>query len=136
MKGTARVTLLGHLASDIEERQTKSGKLVVTFPVAVNRTTYDNNGEKAETADFHRVVAWDGLAGICSAYLSKGQAVFLEGRLLNRSYEDKTGAKRFSTEVVASDLTILTWKKRKENEDGEIEIQDVYEEEIKKSDGK
>jgi len=106
--------LIGHLAADPELRQTKSGKAVANFPLATNRLVKSEEGKKQEVADFHRVVAWSKLAEICSQYLIKGMAVFIEGRLTNTSFDDKDGVRHFRTEIVADTLNILTPKKSRD----------------------
>ena len=113
MRTLNRVTLIGHLAADPEIRQTKSGIAVATFAVATNRGVKKNDGEKRETADFHRIVAWRGLAEVCAQYIVKGSAVYLEGHIINNSFEDKDGNKHYKTEIVADRVDILTWKKSK-----------------------
>jgi len=120
MKSFNRVMLIGHLASDPELRETSNGNRVVNFPVAINRFVKNSEGQKSEAVDFHRIVAWGGLAQICSDYLSKGQAVCVDGRLVNKSFDDKDGNKHYRTEIVAEDLSILTWKKSEKG--GEVEI--------------
>jgi len=105
------VMLMGHLAADPELRHTKSGVSVSNFSVATNRFSYDDGGEKSEVTDFHRIVVWNKLADIVSKYLVKGSAVYIEGKIVNRSFEDKEGKRHFRTEIVAENLNILTWKK-------------------------
>ncbi len=114
MRSLSRVMLIGHLAADPELRQTKSGKAVANFPLATNRLVKSEEGKKQEVADFHRVVAWSKLAEICSQYLIKGMAVFIEGRLTNTSFDDKDGVRHFRTEIVADTLNILTPKKSRD----------------------
>ncbi|MBT7736532.1 single-stranded DNA-binding protein [Candidatus Peregrinibacteria bacterium] len=123
MKSFNRVMLIGHLAADPELRETKKGNRVANFPIAINRFVKDSAGQKTEAVDFHRVITWGGLAQISSDYLSKGQAVCVDGRLRNNSFEDKEGNKHYRTEVVADDLSILTWKKS--NTGNEVEIQAI-----------
>lgn len=113
MRSLNRVMLIGHLAADPELRQTKNGHTVVVFPVATNRVLRGDNGEKREAVDFHRVLAWDKLAEICNQFLVKGMAIYVEGRLVNRSFDDSEGKKHYRTEIVVDDLNILTWKKSK-----------------------
>lgn len=106
--------LMGHLAADPELRGTKSGHSVANFPLATNRFSKSKDGEVKDIVDFHKVIAWNGLAEICDKYLAKGSAVFIEGRLINRSFEDSDGGKHFRTEIIADSLHILTWKKNNE----------------------
>ncbi len=119
--------LIGHLAADPEIRQTKTGHTVTTFPVATNRLSKTGNGEKRNIADFHRIVAWEKLGEICSNYLQKGMAIYLDGRIVNSSYEDKSGVRQYRTEIMADGLNILTWKKSK-NGLNEVAIEDVGDE--------
>lgn len=121
--------LIGHLAADVEFRETKSGLAVANFPIATNYQIRENNGKKRESVDFHRVVAWGGLAEICSEYLAKGMAVYLDGRIMNRSFEDKDGNRHFRTEIVADNVNILTWKDGKKGEK-EVGIESISEEEL------
>lgn len=109
MKSVNRVTFLGHVVADPELRTTKNGKFVLTFAIATNNEWFDSEGERQKSVDFHRVVAWEGLAELCSKHLKKGSPLYLEGRLTNRSYEAKDGMKRYVTEVVASNIHILQW---------------------------
>ena len=124
MRSLNRVMLIGHLAADPELRQTKSGHTVTTFPVATNRFSKSESGEKRSIADFHRVVAWEKLGEICSDYLQKGMAVYLDGRIVNSSYEDKNGVRQYRTEIMADGLNILTWKKSRNGVD-EVAIEEV-----------
>jgi single-strand DNA-binding protein len=112
---------MGHLAADVDFRQTQSGKTLATFPIATNRRVKDETGEYREIVDFHRVVAWGRLGEICHEFLVKGLAVYLEGRLVNRSFEGKNGEKRYRTEIIAESLNILTWKKKKGKDEIGIE---------------
>ena len=115
--------LMGHLAADTEMRQTKTGKSVANFPIAINRTV-KSDGEKVEVTDFHRVVAWEGLAKICEKYLIKGTGVYIDGRIMNHSFDDSDGKKHYRTEVVADNINIIKWKKAK-NGDGEVQLEEV-----------
>lgn len=123
MRSLNRVMMIGNLAADPELRQTKSGHSLSTFAVATSRTVLDENGDKKEITDFHRVVAWAKLAEICSQYLVKGMAVFIEGRLMNRSFDDKEGHRHYRTEVSLEDLNILTWRKSKTG--GNLEVENI-----------
>ncbi|MFH1284358.1 MAG: single-stranded DNA-binding protein [Candidatus Peregrinibacteria bacterium] len=124
MRSLNKVMLMGHLAADVDFRQTKNGTNVANFPIAINRSFKAEDGEKREAVDFHRVVAWKGLADVCAQYLEKGIAVYVEGRLVNRSFEDKEGNKHYRTEVVAENINFLTWKKSKSGS-GEVGLESV-----------
>ncbi len=128
MRSLNKVFLMGHLAADPELRQTKSGFSVANFPLATNRSVKTDNGDKSEITDFHRIIVWRGLADVCEQYLAKGSAVYIEGKIVNRSFEDKTGNRHFRTEITADDVNILTWKKTK-NGSGQISLNPVKEDE-------
>lgn len=102
-----RVELIGNLTRDPEMRYTPSGAAVATFSIATNRT-FVTDGEKKEEVDFHRCVAWNKLAELCQQLLKKGNRVFVSGRLQNRSWEDKDGGQRNTTEIVIEDMLLLT----------------------------
>ena len=104
-----RVELIGNLTRDPELRYTPQGTAVVTFSIATNRT-FVTDGEKREEVDFHRVVAWNKLAELCSQLLKKGNRVFVSGRLQNRSWEGQDGQSRQTTEIVIEDMLLLTSK--------------------------
>ncbi len=107
MKSLNRVQLIGNLTKDPELKYTGTGTAVCTFTVATNRSWTTDTGEKKEEADFTRIVAWRKLAEICGQFLKKGRKVFVEGRLSNRSYQDKDGQTRYVTEVVIDDMILL-----------------------------
>lgn len=110
-----RVQLIGNLTRDPELRYTPSGTAVCTFGLATNRAWTTDNGEKHEEAEFHRVVAWNKLAELCSQFLTKGRKVFVEGRLSTRSWNAQDGTQKQTTEVVISDMILLD-SKRSEGE--------------------
>lgn len=111
-----RVELIGNLTRDPELRYTPSGAAVATFSIATNRT-YVVDGEKKEDVDFHRVVAWNKLAELCSQLLKKGTRVFVSGRLQNRSWEGQDGNQRQTTEIVIEDMIIVSAKTSSYGED-------------------
>lgn len=103
-----KVMLIGNLTRDPELRYTPSGAAVCSFRVATNRSwTPADGGERKEETEFHRIVAWNKLAEICSQLLTKGRKVYTEGRLQTRSWETPEGEKRYATEVVAEDMVVL-----------------------------
>ena len=102
-----RAQLIGNLTRDPELRYTPSGTAVCTFSVATNRSWTTDTGEKREEADFHRIVAWNKLAEICSQFLTKGRKVFVEGRLSTRNWTGQDGAQRSTTEIVIDDMILL-----------------------------
>lgn len=101
-----KVILLGHLGKDAETKFTPSGVARTTFTLATNRRWKDQQtGEWKEITDWHNIVLWR--SENLSNYLTKGKQVYVEGRIENRSWEDKEGQKRYITEVVADDVILL-----------------------------
>jgi len=101
-----KVILVGHLGADPEIKYTPSGLAVANFRVATNERSGQGDQRK-DTVEWHRVVVWDKLAERCNQYLKKGRQVYVEGRLRTRSWDDKDGNKRFSTEIVAHTVQFL-----------------------------
>lgn len=102
-----KVQLIGNLTRDPELRYTPTGTAVCTLGLATNRSWTTESGERKEDVEFHRLVAWNKLAELCSQLLSKGRKVYVEGRLQTRSWEDQSGGKRQTTEVVIDDMLLL-----------------------------
>jgi single-strand DNA-binding protein len=96
-----RVQLIGNLGRDPEVRTTQSGARVVTLNIATSETWTDqNNGERRQKTEWHRIVIWnEGLGKITERYLTKGSKVYLEGKLTTRKWQDQSGADRYSTEI-------------------------------------
>jgi len=102
-----KVQLIGNLTRDPELRYTPQGTAVCTFGLATNRAWTTEAGEKREETEFHRIVAWNKLAELCSQLLFKGRRVFVEGRLQTRSWVGQDGNQRQVTEIVIEDMIIL-----------------------------
>ena len=102
-----KVQLIGNLTRDPELRYTPKGNAVVTFSLATNRYWTTDSGEKREEVDFHRIVAWNKLAELCSQFLVKGRKVYVEGRLSTRSWTAQDGQQKSTTEVVIDDMILL-----------------------------
>jgi len=107
-----KAMIIGNLGRDPEMRYTPNGQAVTQFTVAVNRNYKDANGEWKEETEWFRVVAWAALAERTAEYLRKGHKVYVEGRLQTRSWEDKDGQKRYTTELVANTITSLQPRNR------------------------
>lgn len=101
---------MGHIVAKPELSKTKTGKSVSHFALATNNEWFDSEGVAQRSVDFHRIVAWEGLAQLCEKNLTKGSPVYVEGRLTNRCYESKDKSRRYITEVVADRINILSWK--------------------------
>lgn len=110
MKSLNKVQLIGNLTKDPELKYTPTGMAVCTFTIATNRSWTTDTGEKKDEADFTRIVAWNKLAEICGQLLKKGRKVYVEGRLSNRSYQDKDGQTKYISEVVINDMILLDSK--------------------------
>ena len=109
-----KAMIIGNLGRDPEMRYTQGGQAVTQFTVAVNRNYKDASGEWKEETEWFRVVAWGPLAERTAENLRKGRKVYVEGRLQTRSWEDKDGQKRYTTELVASEVKALDSRPREE----------------------
>jgi single-strand DNA-binding protein len=108
-KDLNKVMLTGYLGADPEMRYTPQGSAVTTFRVASGRSWKSADGTPHEETEWFRCVAWDKLGEICNQYLTKGTRVYVEGRLRTNKWQDKeSGQDRYSTEVIASDMIILS----------------------------
>jgi len=106
-----KVMIIGHLGRDPEMRYTPSGKPVTTFTVATGRLWKSSDGEQHSETEWFNVVAWGNLAERCKNYLSKGQQVYVEGRLQTRKWDDNEGTKHVSVEIVANEMLMLGERK-------------------------
>lgn len=113
-----RVQLIGNLTRDPELRYTPSGTAVCSFGLATNRSWTTDTGEKHEEVEFHKIVAWNKLAELCSQFLTKGRKVYVEGRLATRNWTGQDGNQRNSTEVVIDDMILLD--SRRTTEEGGV----------------
>jgi len=124
-RGYNRVTLLGNLARNPDTVPTNDGKPATKFTVAVNNNWKDKNGDIHESVDFIPVVVWGKMASVCEQYLTKGSQVLVEGRIQVRSYEAKDGSgKRYSTDVISSQVIFLGPRKEKAEKGGEDHTDD------------
>ncbi|WP_457653469.1 single-stranded DNA-binding protein [Rhodocaloribacter sp.] len=106
-RGINKVILIGNLGQDPELRYTGNGTAVCNMRLATSESYKDANGEWVEKTEWHTVVAWSRLAEICNEYLKKGSQVYFEGSLQTRSWEDRDGNTRYTTEVKAREMLIL-----------------------------
>ena len=119
MSGVNKVLLIGRLGRDPEVRYTPDGTAIANFSIATSEEWKDKNtGEKQERTEWHRIVAFRRLGEICGEYLSKGRQVYVEGRLQTRDWQDKDGNKRYTTEIVASQMQMLGSKDSYDNTGG------------------
>jgi single-strand DNA-binding protein len=118
MSGVNKVILIGHLGKDPEVRHLEGGTTLVNFPLATSET-YSKDGKKIEQTEWHNIVMWRGLADLAAKFLQKGKQVYIEGKLRSRNYEDKEGNKRYVTEIVAENFTMLSRRNENENHGGQ-----------------
>ena len=116
-----KAILIGRLGKDPEVRYTPDGTMVTTFRLATDEQWKDKNGEKVQRTEWHQIVTYRKLAEICGNYLVKGKLVFIEGRIQTRSWEDKEGVKRYTTEIIANDMKMLDSKGQNKTESSSVE---------------
>ena len=102
-----KVQLIGNLGGKPEVKNMESGKKLATFSLATSESYRNANGEKVTETQWHRIVAWGKIAEIAEKYLDKGKEIAVEGKLVNRSYTDKEGIKKYITEIQISELLML-----------------------------
>ena len=102
-----KAILVGNLGKDPELRYTPSGTAVATFSLATTERYKDRDGNRQEKTEWHNIVAWRQLAEICGKFLHKGKQVYIEGKIQNRSYDDRDGNRRYITEIVADQMQML-----------------------------
>ena len=108
MGSVNKVILIGNLGADPELKYTPSNRPVCNLSLATNEVFKDKSGARQERTEWHRVTVWGEQAEHCSKYLGKGRSVYVEGRLQTRSWDDKEGKKRYSTDVVADRVVFLS----------------------------
>ncbi|NQU55007.1 MAG: single-stranded DNA-binding protein [Bacteroidetes bacterium] len=101
------VRLIGNLGDDPKVRKLESGKTVANFSIATNEIYHDSKGEKQSETTWHRLVAWGKSAEVIENYVKKGSEIAIDGKLTNRSYEDKNGEKQYITEVLVNSVLLL-----------------------------
>ena len=102
-----KVQLIGNLGNDPEIINLESGKTLAKFAIATNESYKNAQGEKVTDTQWHNIVAWGATAQIVEKYVTKGKEVAIEGKLTTRTWEDKDGMKRYTTEVVCNELLML-----------------------------
>ena len=107
MASVNKVILVGNLGRDPETRYTTGGEAVTNVSIATTDSWKDKAGEKQERTEWHRVAFFGKLAEIAGEYLKKGRAVYVEGRLKTRKWQDKDGVEKYTTEIVATDMQML-----------------------------
>lgn len=103
-----KAILIGNLGADPEIRYTQAGTQVATFSVATTERWKGQDGQMQENTEWHRIVAWGRLAEICGEYLNKGSKVYIEGRIQTRKWQDQNGNDKYTTEIVAKEMKMLS----------------------------
>lgn len=106
-----KVQLIGNLGMNPEIKNLDSGKKIAKFSIATNESYKNSKGEKINDTQWHNLIAWGKTAEIVEKFLQKGSEVAIEGKLINRNYEDKDGNKRYVTEIQVNELLMLGSKK-------------------------
>jgi single-strand DNA-binding protein len=107
MASVNKIILIGRVGRDPEVRYTSSGSPVASFSIATDESFKSRNGEQQKHTEWHKVVAWNKLAEICGEYLTKGKLVYIEGSIRSRQWEDQSGNKRTSCEIIARNMQML-----------------------------
>lgn len=103
-----KAIIIGNLGADPEIRYTQSGTQVATFTVATTERWRGQDGQMQDSTEWHRIVAWAKLAEICGEYLHKGSKVYIEGKIQTRKWQDQSGNDRYTTEIVAREMKMLS----------------------------
>lgn len=111
MSSVNKVILIGNLGKDPEVRFTSGGQAVCQFSIATSEKWKNKSNEWEERTEWHNIVVWGKQAELCKEYLAKGRTVYIEGRLQTRSWDDKEGKKRYTTEIVATTVRFLGGRK-------------------------
>ena len=120
MSGVNKVILVGNLGKDPEVRYLDSGVAVANFSLATTENYKNKEGERVSQTEWHNIVFWRGLAEVAEKYLKKGDSVYVEGKIRTRKWEDKEGNIRYSTEILADNMTMLGKKNTKETVNQEL----------------
>ncbi len=107
MAGVNKAILIGNLGRDPELRRTPGGQSVTSFTLATTERRTDRDGQRQDRTEWHNIVAWGRLAELASQYLKKGRTAYIEGRITNRSWDDRDGNKRYRTEIIANTIQFL-----------------------------
>lgn len=114
MRGINKVTILGTLGADPEVRYTKDGTAIATMSLATNERWKDKDGNPQERTEWHRVKFFGRTAEVAGEYLTKGKSVYIEGKLRTEKYTDKEGIERYSTDIIGSEMQLLSKPERSE----------------------
>ncbi len=102
-----KVQLIGNLGMNPEIKEVSTGKKMARFSMATNESYRDANGQKQTETQWHNLVAWGKVADLVEKFLTKGNEIVIEGKLVNRNYTDKEGIKRYTTEILVNEIVLL-----------------------------
>ncbi len=117
MAGINKVILVGNLGKDPEVRTLENGAKVANFTLATSESYKNKEGQRVTQTEWHNIVLWRGLAEIAEKYLQKGNQVYIEGKIRTRSWDDKDGNKRYTTEILGDNLTMLGGRRDSDDSD-------------------
>ncbi len=112
--GINKVILVGNVGKDPEVRHLDSGVAVTTFPLATSESYKNKEGQRVTNTEWHNIVLWRGLAEVAEKYVKKGNPLYIEGKIRTRSWDDKDGNKRYTTEIIADNMQMLGSKQSNE----------------------
>lgn len=115
-KSINEINLMGHLGQNPEIKVAESGMKIATFSIATSDSYKNKEGEKVESTEWHRIIAFDKLAELIEKYVLKGAKVFVKGKQCNRKYEDKEGVTKYISEVILKDIWFLDNKEDRPKE--------------------
>ena len=136
MNGTVnKVILVGHLGDEIKMHYFEGGNCIGRFPLATNETYINKStGEKINSTEWHNLVVRNKAAEICEKYLSKGDKVYIEGRIKSRQWQDDSGSQKYTTEIQVTEFTFLTLKKESDDSRSQINKPKFDDDEMPKND--
>jgi single-strand DNA-binding protein len=118
MSGVNKVILIGNLGANPEMRFTPGGQAVANLRIATTERWTDRNGQRQEATEWHRVVLWGKQAEVAGQYLQKGRQVYIEGRIRTRQWQDQSGQKRYTTEIVGTSMQMIGGRGERSMEEG------------------
>ncbi len=127
MAGVNKVILLGNLGKDPEIQHFESGVKKAAFSLATTEVYKNKEGNKVEQTEWHNIVLWRDLADVAEKYLKKGAQIYIEGKIKTRSWEDKDNNKRYVTEIIGDNMTMLRTKKDSPQENSTVETNTNHE---------
>ena len=123
--GINKVILVGNVGKDPEVRHLDNGVAVTTFSLATSETYRNKDGQKVTNTEWHNIVLWRGLAEVAEKYVKKGTPLYIEGKIRTRSWDDKDGNKRYTTEIIADNMQMLGSKQSDDSASAPEEINSV-----------